>query len=297
MASISVSPPASDGTTSNYGGITGLTVSRSTIDVTSETVVITMTSPNFDITFNENWQLQNEPFRDKFTGPRTPDNIPEGETWLGMTGTYGANINGLTANGFTFNNTGNLATGATGAIGNYQFYRMTNAHRTRSDMGWLAYFWTDGGMFKKRVANNTTVSATNSPDYIIEPAINAYTGSAYSPVGSRDIDNDHNAYSNFAASGRVSSVSVPTRSFSVTNNNNFNVTFSPSGSTNTVTANANGGTANLQVYNTNEAWTIEGSEGSSLSGSGYDTRYRRDTVDPIIKQSGLQPITHRQPGG
>ena len=340
-------------------------------------VVITMTSPNFDITFNENWQLQNQPYREKFTGPRTPDNIPSGETWLGLTGANGANINGLTANGFTFNNTGTLATGATGAIGSFQFYRMTNAHRTRHDMMWLAYFWTSTGMFKKRVANNTFVSATNGPDYITEPAYNPYSGTYYSPQGSRDIDNDHDAYGNFAASGRVSSISVPSRTFAITNNNSFDISFysitppetfvvtvvsgvfyidgvanpvlnlkrgvtytfdvsdasnqnhpfrfrdssdtsyttavtitGTAGQTNaivvivmppnapntlkyyctqhgngmgntinitsltkTVTASANGGTASLQTYNTNQLWYIEGTKGStqSLSGNGTGT--------------------------
>ena len=190
------------------------------------TVVITMTSPDFDITFNENYtQIFNDNLGNASTPVRTPDNIPSGETWTGLTGTNGANINGLTANGFTFNNTGTLATGATGAIGSYSFYRMTNAHRTRSDMGWLAYFWTSQGMFKKRVANNTTVSATNSPDYITEPAINPYTGNPFSPTGGKDYGYDHNAYSNFSASGRVESVSVPSRTFAITNNNTFDISF------------------------------------------------------------------------
>ena len=63
------------------------------------TVVITMTIPNFDITFNENYtQL----WKDNYVNPspatvvRTPDNIPSGETWQGLTGTNGVNINGLT---------------------------------------------------------------------------------------------------------------------------------------------------------------------------------------------------------
>ena len=76
----------------------------------------------FVITFNENLTLGGEPYRDKYTGPRTPDNIPSGETWQGLTGTNGSNITALTANGFTFNNTGNLATGATGTIGSFAFY-------------------------------------------------------------------------------------------------------------------------------------------------------------------------------
>ena len=131
-------------------------------------VVITMTSPNFDITFNENYTLENEPYRDKY-GIRTPDNIPSGETWLGLTGAKGANINGLTANGFTFNNIGTLMTGGTGAIGSYEFYRMTDARRSRSDMDYKAYVWCSTGMFKKIVANNTNSSSTSNPDYITGP--------------------------------------------------------------------------------------------------------------------------------
>ena len=112
----------------------------------SNTSKVDVDTSGFDVTFNENFLLQNEPFRDKFTGPRTADNIPSGETFLSLTGTNGANITALTAAGFSFNNTGTLATGATGAIGSFQFYRMTNPHRTRSDMPWLAYFWTSTGM-------------------------------------------------------------------------------------------------------------------------------------------------------
>ena len=190
------------------------------------TVVITMTSPNFDITFNENYtQL----WKDNYVNPspatvvRTPDNIPSGETWQGLTGTNGVNINGLTADGFSFNNTGTLATGVTGAIGSYSFYRMTDANRTRSDMAWLAYFWSSGGMFKKQVANNTNSGSTNSPDYITDPALNPYN--SVPTNGSKDYGYDHGAYSNLSASGRLQSVSVPSRTFSITNNNTFDISF------------------------------------------------------------------------
>ncbi len=187
-------------------------------------VVITMTSPNFDIIFNENYTLENEPYRDKH-GIRTPDNIPSGETWLGLTGAKGANINGLTANGFSFNNVGTLMSGVTGSVGSFEFYRMTDARRSRSDMGYKAYVWCSTGMFKKGVTNNTNSSSTSNPDYISEPASNPYTGGYYSPQGSRDSGNDHNAYSNFAAMGRLESVSIPTRSFAITNNNTFDISF------------------------------------------------------------------------
>ena len=338
-------------------------------------VVITMTSPNFDIIFNENYTATGS--NQVYNGVRTPDNIPSGETWLGLTGAKGANINGLTANGFTFNNVGTLATGATGAIGSYEFYRMTNAHRSRVDNPWIAYFWAEEGMFKKRVSNNTNSSSTSNPDYITQPAINAYTGQPFTPVGSRDNMTDHNAYSNLSASGRVESVSVPSRTFSITNNNTFDISFysitppetfvvtvvsgvfyidgvanpvlnlkrgvtytfdvsdasnqnhplrfrdasdtsyttavTVSGTegqanatvvivmppnapntlkyyctqhgngmgntinitslTKTVTATANGGTASLQTYNTNQLWYIEGTKGStqSLAGNGTGT--------------------------
>ena len=187
-------------------------------------VVITMTSPNFDIIFNENYTLENEPYRDKH-GIRTPDNIPSGETWLGLTGAKGANINGLTANGFSFNNVGTLMSGVTGSVGSFEFYRMTDARRSRSDMGYKAYVWCSTGMFKKGVTNNTNSSSTSNPDYISEPASNPYTGGYYSPQGSRDSGNDHNAYSNHAAMGRLESVSIPTRSFAITNNNTFDISF------------------------------------------------------------------------
>ncbi len=182
-------------------------------------VVITMTSPNFDIIFNENYTLENEPYRDKH-GIRTPDNIPSGETWLGLTGAKGANTNG-----FSFNNVGTLMSGVTGSVGSFEFYRMTDARRSRSDMGYKAYVWCSTGMFKKGVTNNTNSSSTSNPDYISEPASNPYTGGYYSPQGSRDSGNDHNAYSNFAAMGRLESVSIPTRSFAITNNNTFDISF------------------------------------------------------------------------
>ena len=342
-------------------------------------VVITMTSPNFNITFNENYTLGNEPYRDKH-GIRTPDNIPSGQTWLGLTGAKGANINGLTANGFSFNNVGTLMSGVTGSVGSFEFYRMTDARRSRSDNGYKVYVWCSTGMFKKGVTNNTNASSTSNPDYISEPYYNPYTGQYYSPQGSRDSGNDHNAYSNYAAMGRLESVSIPTRSFAITNNNTFDISFysitppetfvvtvvsgvfyidgaanpvlnlkrgvtytfdvsdasngtggghplrfrdasdtsyttgvTVSGTegqanatvviivppnapntlkyyctqhgngmgntinitslTETVTASANGGTASLQVYNTNQLWYIEGTKGStqSLAGNGTGT--------------------------
>ena len=268
MASVSINPPSSDGTVTDYANVTGLTLVRSSLTVTSsDTIVVTMTSPNFDIIFNENYpQIGSTTASNGGYGTvRTPDNIPAGETWAGLTGTYGANINGLTANGFTFNNTGNLATGNTQAIGSYSFYRMTNPAQTRSDARWIAYFWEAGGMFKKRVSSNT------SPDTITEPGYNPYSGGSYVPQGYLDISYDHAAYSNHGPSGRLESVSVPSRLFTITNNNSFDITFSPSGTSNTVTVSGNGGTGTLQVYNTNEAWSIESSEGASLSGSGSST--------------------------
>ena len=243
----------------SYSGTTTLS------DSNSSTVVVG--DDGFVITFNENLTLGGEPYRDKYTGPRTPDNIPAGETWQGLTGTNGANITALTAAGFTFNNTGNLATGVTGAIGSFAFYRMTNAHRTRSDMGWLAYFWESGGMFKKQVANNVTNSSTDSPDYILSPAINGYTGAAYSPVGSRDINNDHNAYSNFAASGRVENVTVNARTLTFTNNLTISCVLSGADPFDGVTVNA-GATEQKILYSTdgsfNITMTITGNNDSGL---------------------------------
>ena len=115
--------------------------------------------------------------------------------------------------------------GVTGSVGSFEFYRMTDARRSRSDMGYKAYVWCSTGMFKKGVTNNTNSSSTSNPDYISEPASNPYTGGYYSPQGSRDSGNDHNAYSNFAAMGRLESVSIPTRSFAITNNNTFDISF------------------------------------------------------------------------
>ena len=243
----------------SYSGTTTLS------DSNSSTVVVG--DDGFVITFNENLTLGGEPYRDKYTGPRTPDNIPSGETWQGLTGTNGSNITALTANGFTFNNTGNLATGATGTIGSFAFYRMTNAHRTRSDQGWLAYFWESGGMFKKRVANNVTNSSTDSPDYILEPGYNPYTGQSYSPLGSRDINNDHNAYGNFAASGRVENVTVNARTLTFTNNLSISCVLSGADPFDGVTVNA-GATAQKILYSTdgsfNITMTISGNNDSGL---------------------------------
>ena len=242
----------------SYSGTTTLSDSNSS--------TIAVGNNGFVLTFNENFQLQNEPYQDKFTGPRTADNIPAGETFLSLTGTNGSNITALTANGFTFNNTGTLATGVTGAIGNFAFYRMTNAHRSRSDMPWLAYFWCSTGMFKKRVANNTTVSSTNSPDYITEPAINPYPGIAYQPLGSRDINNDHNAYLNFQASGRVENITVNARTLTFTNNLSISCVLSGADPFDGVTVNA-GATAQKILYSTdgsfNVTMTVSGSDGSS----------------------------------
>jgi len=243
----------------SYSGTTTLSNSN------SSTVVVG--DDGFVITFNENLTLGGEPYRDKYTGPRTPDNIPSGETWQGLTGTNGANITALTAAGFTFNNTGNLATGVTGSIGNYSFYRMTDAHRTRSDMGWLAYFWESGGMFKKQVANNVTNSSTDSPDYILSPAINGYTGAPFSPVGSRDINNDHSPYSNFAASGRVENVTVNARTLTFTNNLSISCVLSGADPFDGVTVNA-GATSQKILYSTdgsfNITMTISGNNDSGL---------------------------------
>lgn len=234
-------------------------------DSNSSTVVVG--DDGFVITFDENFTLGGEPYRDKFTGPRTADNIPSGETWAGLTGTNGANITALTANGFTFNNTGNLATGVTGAIGSYSFYRMTNASRSRSDSAWMAYFWESGGMFKKHVANNVTNSSTDSPDYILSPAINGYTGAAYSPVGSRDINNDHDAYSTFAASGRVENVTVNARTLTFTNNLTISCVLSGADPFDGVTVNA-GATEQKILYSTdgsfNITMTISGNNDSGL---------------------------------
>lgn len=233
-------------------------------DSNSSTLVVS--TDNTTLTFNENFLIQNLPFREQFQGPRTADNIPSGETWAGMTGTNGANINGLTATGFTFNNTGNLATGVTGAIGSFAFYRMTNAHRSRSDNPWLAYFWTSTGMFKKRVANNVNNSSTDSPDYITSPAINPYTGSAYSPVGSRDIDNDHEGYFTYAPSGRVQNVTVNTRTLTFTNNLSISCVLSGADPFDNVTVNS-GATAVKALYSTDGSFditmTISGSDGNS----------------------------------
>ena len=233
-------------------------------DSNSSTLVVT--TDNTTLTFNENYLIQNLPYREQFQGPRTADNIPSGETWAGMTGTNGANINGLTATGFTFNNTGNLATGATGAIGSYAFYRMTNASRSRSDNPWIAYFWTSTGMFKKRVANNVNNSSTDSPDYITEPAYNPYTGGYYSPQGSRDINNDHEGYFTYSPSGRVQNVTVNTRTLTFTNNLSISCVLSGADPFDNVTVNA-GATAVKAVYSTDGSFditmTISGDDGNN----------------------------------
>jgi hypothetical protein len=243
----------------SYSGTTTLSNSN------SSTVVVG--DDGFVLTFNENLTLSGEPYRDKYTGPRTADNIPAGETFLSLTGTNGSNITGLTANGFTFNNTGTLATGATGTIGSFAFYRMTNASRTRSDSAWKAYFWCSTGMFKKRVANNTTVSSTSSPDYITEPGYNPYTGQSYSPLGSRDSNNDHNAYGNFSASGRVENITVNARTLTFTNNLSISCVLSGADPFDGVTVNA-GATTQKILYNTdgsfNITMTISGNNDSGL---------------------------------
>ena len=242
----------------SYSGTTTLS------DSNSSTVVVG--DDGFVITFNENYTLGNEPYRDKH-GIRTPDNIPSGESWTGLTGTYGANISGLTANGFTFNNAGNLMTGVAGSIGNFQFYRMTDARRSRHDNDYKVYVWCSTGMFKKEVANNVTNSSTDSPDYIIGPHTNPYTGQYYSPQGSRDSGNDHNAYSNYQAMGRLESVTVNARTLTFTNNLTISCVLSGSDPFDGVTVNA-GATAQKILYSTdgsfNITMTISGNNDSGL---------------------------------
>lgn len=242
----------------SYSGTTTLS------DSNSSTVVVG--DDGFVITFNENYTLGNEPYRDKH-GIRTPDNIPSGESWTGLTGTYGANISGLTANGFTFNNAGNLMTGVAGSIGNFQFYRMTDARRSRQDNDYKVYVWCSTGMFKKEVANNVTNSSTDSPDYIIGPHTNPYTGQYYSPQGSRDSGNDHNAYSNYQAMGRLESVTVNARTLTFTNNLAISCVLSGADPFDGVTVNA-GATAQKILYSTdgsfNITMTISGNNDSGL---------------------------------
>ena len=242
----------------SYSGTTTLS------DSNSSTVVVG--DDGFVITFNENYTLGNEPYRDKH-GIRTPDNIPSGESWTGLTGTYGANISGLTANGFTFNNAGNLMTGVAGSIGNFQFYRMTDARRSRHDNDYKVYVWCSTGMFKKEVANNVTNSSTDSPDYIIGPHTNPYTGQYYSPQGSRDSGNDHNAYSNYQAMGRLESVTVNARTLTFTNNLTISCVLSGADPFDGVTVNA-GATAQKILYSTdgsfNITMTISGNNDSGL---------------------------------
>ena len=242
----------------SYSGTTTLS------DSNSSTVVVG--DDGFVITFNENYTLGNEPYRDKH-GIRTPDNIPSGESWTGLTGTYGANISGLTANGFTFNNAGNLMTGVAGSIGNFQFYRMTDARRSRQDNDYKVYVWCSTGMFKKEVANNVTNSSTDSPDYIIGPHTNPYTGQYYSPQGSRDSGNDHNAYSNYQAMGRLESVTVNARTLTFTNNLTISCVLSGADPFDGVTVNA-GATAQKILYSTdgsfNITMTISGNNDSGL---------------------------------
>ena len=233
-------------------------------DSNSSTVVVG--DDGFVLTFNENLLIQNKPYREEHSGPRTADNIPAGETWAGLTGTNGSNITALTATGFTFNNTGNLATGATGAIGSYAFYRMTDASRSRSDNPWTAYFWTSTGMFKKRIANNVNNSSTDSPDYITDPAYNPYTGGYYSPQGSRDFNNDHEGYFTYAPSGRVQNVTVNARTLTFTNNLSISCVLSGADPFDGVSVNA-GATAQKILYSTdgsfNVTMTVSGSDGSS----------------------------------
>ena len=242
----------------SYSGTTTLS------DSNSSTVVVG--DDGFVISFNENYTLGNEPYRDKH-GIRTPDNIPSGESWTGLTGTYGANISGLTANGFTFNNAGNLMTGVAGSIGNFQFYRMTDARRSRHDNDYKVYVWCSTGMFKKEVANNVTNSSTDSPDYIIGPHTNPYTGQYYSPQGSRDSGNDHNAYSNYQAMGRLESVTVNARTLTFTNNLTISCVLSGADPFDGVTVNA-GATAQKILYSTdgsfNITMTISGNNDSGL---------------------------------
>tara|TARA_Y100000114_G_C11732532_1_gene314383 strand:+ start:257 stop:1414 length:1158 start_codon:yes stop_codon:yes gene_type:complete len=236
-------------------------------DSNSSTVVVG--DDGFDITFNENYTLQNEPYRDKH-GIRTPDNIPSGETWTGLTGTNGANISGLTANGFTFNNAGNLMIGVTGSIGNFQFYRMTNAHRSRVDNDYKVYVWCSTGMFKKEVddASGQVVNTNlTKPDFIIGPYYNPYTGQYYSPQGSRDSGNDHNAYSNYQPSGRLESVTVNARTITFTNNLAISCVLSGADPFDNVTVNA-GATAQKILYSTDGSFdvtmTISGNDGNNL---------------------------------
>ena len=244
------------------------------------TVVITMTSPNFDITFNETYTPENEPYRDKH-GIRTPDNIPSGETWLGLTGAKGANINALTASGFSFNNVGTLMTGVTGSIGSFEFYRMTDARRSRGDMDYKAYVWCSTGMFKKIVANNVNNSSTDNPDYITGPASNPYTGGYYIPQGSRDSNNDHDAYGNFAAMGRLESISIPSRTFSITNNNTFDISFYSVGPSETFVVTVVSGVFYIDgqanpVLNLKRGvtYTFDVSDASNGTGGGHPLRFR-----------------------
>ena len=86
-------------------------------------------------------------------------------------------------------------------------------------------------------------------------------------VGSRDINNDHNAYSTFAASGRVENVTVNARTLTFTNNLSISCVLSGADPFDGVTVNA-GATSQKILYSTdgsfNVTMTISGNNDSGL---------------------------------
>jgi hypothetical protein len=125
-------------------------------------------------------------------------------------------------------------------------------------------------MFKKEVddASGQVVNTNlTKPDFIIGPYYNPYTGQYYSPQGSRDSGNDHNAYSNYQPSGRLESVTVNARTITFTNNLAISCVLSGADPFDNVTVNA-GATAQKILYSTDGSFdvtmTISGNDGNNL---------------------------------